>query len=99
MHGRWRPNVPDLVGPRVIPGEPMNASAITLLEHPEPGARVMIEPSGDPPEAAALAPVLQAFSPMALHMHRGSGDVVGRPAELAAIGQEIASAGRAGWSV
>ncbi len=52
----------------------------------------MIEPSGEPPEAAALAPVLQAFSPMALHVHRGSGDVVGRPVELAAIGQEIASA-------
>ena len=29
---------------------------------------------------------------MALHVHRGSGDVVGRPLELAAIGQEIASA-------
>jgi len=52
----------------------------------------MIEPSGESPEAAALAPVLQAFSPMSLHVHRGTGDVVGRPTELAAIGQEIASA-------
>ena len=41
---------------------------------------------------AALAPVLESFSPMALHVGRVTGDVVGRPAELAAIEQEIASA-------
>ena len=35
---------------------------------------------------------LQHFSPMALHVHRATGDVVGRPAELAAIRQELASA-------
>lgn len=41
-------------------------------------------------------PVRQPFSPMALHVHRATGDVVGRPAELAAIHQELnsASAGR-----
>ena len=53
----------------------------------------MIEPSEGPSDAAALASVLQPFSPMALHMHRGAGDVVGRPVELAAIGQELAAAG------
>ncbi len=41
-------------------------------------------------------PVIQPFSPMALHVHRATGDVIGRPAELAAIHQELnsASAGR-----
>ena len=52
----------------------------------------MVEPSRGPSDEAALVPVLQSFSPMALHVHRGTGDVVGRPVELAAIGQEIASA-------
>lgn len=32
------------------------------------------------------------FSPMALEVHRASGDVVGRPAELQAIAQELATA-------
>ncbi len=32
------------------------------------------------------------FSPMALDVHRATGDVVGRPAELEAIAQELASA-------
>ena len=32
------------------------------------------------------------FSPMALDVHRASGDVVGRPAELQAIAQELATA-------
>jgi DNA-binding CsgD family transcriptional regulator/tetratricopeptide (TPR) repeat protein len=36
-----------------------------------------------------------AFSPMALDVHRAAGDVVGRPAELEAIRQELATA-RAG---
>ena len=34
---------------------------------------------------------LMSFSPMALHGHRGSGPLIGRPAELAAIDQEISS--------
>ena len=33
------------------------------------------------------------FSPMALDVHRATGDVVGRPAELQAITQELATAG------
>ena len=32
------------------------------------------------------------FSPMALDVHRATGDVVGRPAELQAIAQELATA-------
>jgi hypothetical protein len=52
----------------------------------------MIEPSGGTSLEPALAPVLQPFSPMALHVHRGAGEVVGRPVELAAIAQEIATA-------
>ena len=35
---------------------------------------------------------IEAFSPMALHVHRATGDVIGRPAELAAIHQELSSA-------
>src|SRR5437016_1641519 len=47
---------------------------------------------GDSLEGGApLAPYL-SFSPMAFHGHRGAKEVVGRPAELAAIRQEIASA-------
>src|SRR5687767_7461929 len=41
----------------------------------------------------ALAPLLEAFSPMALHVRRSSGPVVGRHAEQDAIRQELASAG------
>ena len=41
----------------------------------------------------ALAPLLEAFSPMALHVRRSSGGVVGRHAEQDAIRQELASAG------
>jgi DNA-binding CsgD family transcriptional regulator/tetratricopeptide (TPR) repeat protein len=52
----------------------------------------LIEPNASRPEDAALAPVLQAFSPMALHAHAMVGEVVGRPTELAAIAQEVASA-------
>jgi len=44
------------------------------------------------PGATALAPLLEAFSPMALHVHRASGPVVGRRAELDAVRQELASA-------
>ncbi len=43
--------------------------------------------------SAALAPLLEAFSPMMLHVHRASGAVVGRRNELDAIRQEIATAG------
>ncbi len=39
----------------------------------------------------ALAPLLQAFSPLALHVRRPPGPVVGRPVELAAIEQELSS--------
>lgn len=46
---------------------------------------------GDP-TSAALEPLQRSFSPMALHVHRAKGDVVGRPAELAAISQELTSA-------
>src|SRR5262249_37424414 len=35
---------------------------------------------------------LEPFSPMALDVHRAAGDVVGRPAELRAIEQELAIA-------
>ncbi len=44
---------------------------------------------------SSLASLPQPFSPMALNVRRTSREVVGRPAELAAIQQEIASA-RAG---
>ena len=40
----------------------------------------------------ALASVLEPFSPMALHLHRASGPVVGRHVEQDAIRQELASA-------
>ena len=40
----------------------------------------------------ALASVLEPFSPMALHVHRAGGAVVGRQAEQDAIRQELASA-------
>jgi tetratricopeptide (TPR) repeat protein/DNA-binding CsgD family transcriptional regulator len=40
----------------------------------------------------ALAPLLEPFSPLALHVHRTAGPVVGRPGELTAIGQEMSSA-------
>ena len=40
----------------------------------------------------ALASVLEPFSPMALHVHRTAGAVVGRQAEQDAIRQELASA-------
>src|SRR5687768_5026498 len=43
----------------------------------------------------ALAPLLEAFSPMALYVRRSSGGVVGRRVEQDAIRQELASA-RAG---
>jgi tetratricopeptide (TPR) repeat protein/DNA-binding CsgD family transcriptional regulator len=43
-------------------------------------------------EEVALESLHQSFSPMALHVNRTTGGVVGRPAELAAIEQEIASA-------
>jgi tetratricopeptide (TPR) repeat protein/DNA-binding CsgD family transcriptional regulator len=39
----------------------------------------------------ALAPLLQPFSPLALHVRRSAGPVVGRPVELAAIEQELGS--------
>ncbi len=41
---------------------------------------------------AALASVLEPFSPMALHVHRAGGAVVGRQVEQDAIRQELASA-------
>ena len=41
---------------------------------------------------AALAPLLDAFSPMVLHVHRATGPVVGRESELDAIRQELATA-------
>ncbi len=44
------------------------------------------------PSTTALAPLLEAFSPMALHVRRPSGPVVGRRVEQDAIRQEIASA-------
>ena len=44
------------------------------------------------PSTTALAPLLEAFSPMALHVRRPSGPVVGRHAEQDAIRQELASA-------
>jgi hypothetical protein len=40
----------------------------------------------------ALASVLEPFSPMALHVHRAAGAVVGRQTEQDAIRQELASA-------
>ena len=46
-------------------------------------------------ETPTLAPLLQPFSPMALHVHRGAGAVVGRPVELQAIQHELGAA-RAG---
>jgi len=46
-------------------------------------------------DPAALAPILEAFSPMVLHVHRAAGPVVGRDAELDVVRQELATA-RAG---
>jgi tetratricopeptide (TPR) repeat protein/DNA-binding CsgD family transcriptional regulator len=46
-------------------------------------------------ETPTLAPLLQPYSPMALHVHRGAGAVVGRPVELQAIQHELGAA-RAG---
>ena len=48
--------------------------------------------AGGSPGATALASVLEPFSPMALHVHRAAGAVVGRHAEQDAIRQELASA-------
>jgi tetratricopeptide (TPR) repeat protein/DNA-binding CsgD family transcriptional regulator len=47
---------------------------------------------GSSSELGTLEPALQSFSPMALHVGRVTGEVVGRPLELTAIEQEIASA-------
>jgi tetratricopeptide (TPR) repeat protein/DNA-binding CsgD family transcriptional regulator len=47
---------------------------------------------GTSAETPVLAPLLQPFSPMALHVHRGAGAVVGRPAELQAIQHELGAA-------
>jgi hypothetical protein len=44
------------------------------------------------PSTTALAPLLEAFSPMSLHVRRSSGPIVGRRAEQDAIRQELASA-------
>jgi DNA-binding CsgD family transcriptional regulator/tetratricopeptide (TPR) repeat protein len=46
----------------------------------------------DSPGTGALASVLEPFSPMALHVHRAAGAVVGRQVEQDAIRQELASA-------
>jgi DNA-binding CsgD family transcriptional regulator/tetratricopeptide (TPR) repeat protein len=54
--------------------------------HPEPK-----DVDLDPPGAPALAPLLQPFSPLALHVHV-AGPVVGRPLELTAIEQELSAA-------
>jgi DNA-binding CsgD family transcriptional regulator/tetratricopeptide (TPR) repeat protein len=43
------------------------------------------------PTTTALAPLLEAFSPMALHVRGASGPVVGRHVEQDAIRQELAS--------
>lgn len=43
-------------------------------------------------DTPALASLLQPFSPLALHVHRPAGVLVGRPAELEAIRQEIGAA-------
>jgi DNA-binding CsgD family transcriptional regulator/tetratricopeptide (TPR) repeat protein len=58
---------------------------------------VLVEPpehitDGSQPDGRALASVLEPFSPMALHVRRRSGAVVGRQAEQDAIRQELASA-------
>ncbi len=43
-------------------------------------------------EASAWAPLHQSFAPLPFQLRRGSGAVVGRPIELEAIQQELASA-------
>lgn len=43
-------------------------------------------------EASSWAPLHQSFSPLLFQLRRGSGEVVGRPIELEAIRQELASA-------
>jgi DNA-binding CsgD family transcriptional regulator len=50
------------------------------------------EEEGPRSEGPALASVLEPFAPMALHVHRAGGAVVGRRAEQDAIRQELASA-------
>jgi tetratricopeptide (TPR) repeat protein/DNA-binding CsgD family transcriptional regulator len=57
----------------------------------EQRSRATIDGGGSRGGGPSLAPYL-SFSPMALHSHPGAKDVVGRPSELAAIRQEIASA-------
>ncbi|HTG47299.1 MAG TPA: AAA family ATPase [Actinomycetota bacterium] len=52
----------------------------------------MTDASGGSADPEVLAPALGVSSPLALHAHRSAGSVVGRSAELDAIGQEIASA-------
>src|SRR5688572_22483168 len=42
--------------------------------------------------SSTLASLVQPLSPFVLHARRGAGQVVGRPAELAAIQQELAMA-------
>lgn len=48
--------------------------------------------------APALAPLLPPFSPLALHVRRSAGPVVGRPVELEAIEREMASVADHGLS-
>ncbi len=56
---------------------------VELPDHPD---------GGGPASEGALASVLGPLAPMGLHVHRSSGAVVGRKAELDAIRQELASA-------
>jgi DNA-binding NarL/FixJ family response regulator len=67
---------------------------VDRVESPRPdgGGTTAATPSRPAP-SAALASVLQPLSPLALQVRRVTGSVVGRPAELAAIQQELATAG------
>ncbi len=46
----------------------------------------------DNPDPSRIDPLFQPFSPMELRVHRMGGAIVGRPAELAAISQDLTTA-------
>src|SRR5207247_7558103 len=79
--------------------DPANAAAIvsdvlTSAVPSEPAGGILEDAHVTPsdPSTTALAPLLQAFSPMALTIREPSAPVVGRQGEQEAIRQELASA-------
>src|SRR5262245_66688915 len=52
----------------------------------------MASTTTDEPGSGALSALHAVASPLALHAHRASGALVGRPTEVAALEQELAAA-------